>query len=367
MHPSPPTPVPTSPCSGRVLLLLLLSACAYEVPVDPDGPDILSTITGTVVASGVETLGPVAVLLFAADDPPPPVGTGSPASFAMVPASLFSGGGGLLSAPFVLSEIPDGDWIISGLMDVDGDFQPQLSSHAGATCGDHAGVYPVSATDSTPAVISIADGQRVDGVSVVLAAQYPTERPAFVFTADTVQQTAPQQVISLAATGIHSEVLELADPGTPCGVLFLVRFLDDDGDGVPDPHPTYGDAAFAAWPKIYLQYTGEGDVPLAAGESYAAEAVVSPLLWAGLGGPATAGVTLPTTALDAIFVPAALHTSPDGAQETVTAPNLPRGAWSVTVVLETGQTWTLPNEIAGFPPTIDGFDPTLQAGTLLVQ
>ena len=348
-------------------LLFLLSACDYKAPVDPDGPTIANTLTGTVVASGVETLGPVAVLLFAADDPPPPVGTGSPASFAMVPASSFSGGSGLLSAPFVLSEIPDGDWILSGLMDVDGDFQPLLSSNAGATCGDYAGVYPASAADTSPAVVSISGGQRIDELSVVIAAQYPTERPAFVFTAATVDQTAQQQGISLAATGIHSEILELADPGQPCGVIFLIRFIDDDGDGVPDAHPTYGDAAFAAWPKVYLQYTGEGDTPLEAGESYASEAIISPLLWAGLGGSIAAGTTTPSPSLDLFFVPAAAHTLPDGTVETVTAPELPRGAWSVTVVLETGQTWTLPNEIAGFEATSVDFDPTLQAGYLTVQ
>jgi hypothetical protein len=38
----------------------------------------------------------------------------------------------------------------------------------------------------------------------------------------------------------------------------------------------------------------------------------------------------------------------------------------VTVVSFTGQTWTLPNEVAGWQG-LEGFDPSTQAGYLLVQ
>ena len=73
------------------------------------------------------------------------------------------------------------------------------------------------------------------------------------------------------------------------------------------------------------------------------------------------------TQLTVSLLPAALHTLPDGTTETVSAPNLPRGAWSVTVVSPTGQTWTLPNEIPGFGVTDASFDPLSQAGVLMIE
>ncbi|MFT4976069.1 MAG: hypothetical protein ACI8S6_001964 [Myxococcota bacterium] len=69
---------------------------------------------------------------------------------------------------------------------------------------------------------------------------------------------------------------------------------------------------------------------------------------------------------DVYFVPGVQHALPDGTVELVTTPDIPQGAWSVTVVAETGQTWTLPNALAGYPATDVSFDPLLQAGVLTI-
>ena len=353
------------------MLTLLLSGCAYEAPVDPDAGVVLNSISGTVVVSGAEEAADMIILLYDANKPGPPNGTGTPVSFSTVPAEAFAGGDGLLSAPYIMSEIPDGDWILLGLMDVDADFHPLLTSNAGGTCGDYAGTYPVSATDLESAIISVSGGQLYDGVSVVVAAQYPTERPAFTMVegADSIDQTTPGASFSIEATGIHSELIELADPGEQCGVTLLSYFVDDDGDGIPDPHPVYGelsDLAFDAWPKVYIRYSEElNDVTLEEGSYYAGEVLLSPMEFKT--GAVPAGVPTPVQELELLFLGAVGHYYPDGSVETVYAPDVPTGAWEVTVVLETGQTWTLPNETALYPSTDGSFDATLQGGYLTIQ
>jgi hypothetical protein len=355
------------------MLSLILAGCAYEAPVDPDAEAVLNSISGTVVVSGADEASDMIILLFDANNPGPPTGTGSPVSFSTVPAEDFSGGDGLLSAPYIMSEIPDGDWLLLGLMDVDADFHPLLSSNAGATCGDYAGTYPVSATELASATVSVSGGQLVEGVPVVVAAQYPTERPAFTFVEgeDTIDQTSPVAIFSLQPTGVHSELVELADPGEECGVMLLTEFVDDDGDGAPDLHPVYGelsDLAYNAWPKVYIRYSEElNGVTFEEGEYYASEVLVSPFMSSTLGGPVTPGLPTPVTELDLLFLGAVGHYMPDGSVEAVYAPDVPTGAWEVTVVLSTGQTWTLPNETAVYPVTDSSFNSALQGATLTIE
>jgi hypothetical protein len=207
----------------------------------------------------------------------------------------------------------------------------------------------------------------------VAAAQLSTERPAFAFAAHAVSSTSTDLadlLFSLMSTGISTEALELSGPfdGTEaCDTAFWVLAMDADGDGAPDPHENPLLAAqgfYDMWPKVYAQYTGEGGPPLAEGESWASEAPLYPSFL--LTGEVALNTPTPLTELGAVFVPAALHTLPDGTEELVTAPNLPTGAWAVTVVSFTGQTWTLPNEVAGWQG-LEGFDPSTQAGYLLVQ
>jgi hypothetical protein len=84
-------------------------------------------------------------------------------------------------------------------------------------------------------------------------------------------------------------------------------------------------------------------------------------------GAVPAGVPTPVQELELLFLGAVGLYLPDGTVETVYAPDVPTGAWEVTVVLETGQTWTLPNETAAYPATDDSFDATLQGGYLTIE
>lgn len=351
-------------------LLIGLLGCAWTTPEDPEAPEVLNVVAGEVVVTGAPAVAPTYVLVFDADDPPPPTGTGSPLTFASVPAEAYTGAGaGVQGAPYSVSRIPDGRFLLTALLDADGDFQPLLGSNAGATCGDWVGAHLADLTTGTFAEVEVGGGERKDDVTVTVGVEMTTERPAFTLgTARVSQTTTETQLITLAATGVHSSILELADPfdGTdPCGTMFLFYAPDADGDGQPDPHPNPALAAAGAydiWPKVYLQYLGED---LAEGESWAAESVVYPLPL--LTGAVTLGVPTPVTSLDLVWVPAAIHTLPDGTEETVPAPGLPAGAWSITVVSITGQTWTLPNEIAAFPPADASYDPSTQGAALLVE
>jgi hypothetical protein len=354
------------------MLVLLLSACAYEVPYDPDGETINNVLSGSVVVSGTDELSDVVVLLFDANDPPPPLGIGRPVNFATVPASAFTGpGAGIQAAPWAITGVPDGDWLVSALMDTDHDFHPLLDSNAGTTCGDWVGAHVTDLTTGEIATIHVEGGVLMDDITVGIGIEVTTERPAFVFDTSTVDQNdAANQTFTLSSTGIHSELVDLADPydGTdPCGTMFLYLVPDADGNGFPDAHHNADYAAQGVpeiWPRIYLQYLGD-DVP--EGESWASEAVPSPTPY--FLGLAPLGVVTPVTSLDVVFAPAAIHTLADGTEELVQSPDqIPVGPWSVTVIqYGTGQTWTVPNEVADYGATRDDFDPSLQGGSLTVE
>lgn len=358
----------------RLLLppILLLAACEYQAPLDPDAEDVSNALSGSVLVEGVATPSDVYIFVFAADDPPPPLGTGSPVNFSAVPSATFTGAGaGLQSAPWTISQVPDGDWLVTALMDVDGDFQPLLTSNAGQTCGDYVGAHIGSLSEGDVQAVTVEGGELRDDITVVVATALTIERPAFRMVSSTVDQNAPGQTFTLDATGISSPLITLTGPfdGTdPCDTMFLVWAMDSDSDGAADPHPNAALAAAGAldiWPRVYLQYTGEGDTALDEGESWASEAVIDPT-------PVYTGDLLPgvpsvETTLDLFYIPAAAHTLADGSSETISAPNLPRGAWSVTVVQASGQTWTVPNEVAAFPALDSSFLPETQAAVLTVE
>ncbi|MDP2310510.1 MAG: hypothetical protein Q8P18_31115 [Pseudomonadota bacterium] len=354
-------------------LALLLSACAYEVPTDPDAPDVLNVLSGTVVVSGPADVADTILVLYDANNPPPPAGTGRPVSFATVPASAYTDpeAGGVRSAPWALTEVPDGEWLVSGLMDVDANFNPITTSNSGSTCGDWSGAYYTSLTSGTPAAISVEGGELLDGLTVSIGREVLTQRPAFVIavsdTTDATITTTFGEAFQLATVGVHSEVYELAGPydGTDtCDTAFWSYSTDADGDGVSDAHPNANLAASGAkdlWPRVYLRYNGETPE----GEFYGSEAVASSALF-GFGLPPVNTPT-PITTYDVLFPGAALHYFADGTSEAVAPADIPRGEWSVTVVQFTGQTWTLPNTLAAYPASDPSFDPAAQGTMLTIE
>ena len=150
-------------------LCLLATACDYQAPLDPNAPPALNALSGSVLLAADVPTADVLVLLYDAADPPPPAGTGSPLSFATIPASEFTGeGGGVQSAPFHLTRVPDGSFLVVAVMDVDDDFLPLLTSNAGATCGDWAGAHVADLISQEVAPVTVSGGAHIDQVTVLL-------------------------------------------------------------------------------------------------------------------------------------------------------------------------------------------------------
>ncbi|MEZ4318635.1 MAG: hypothetical protein R3F61_14065 [Myxococcota bacterium] len=407
------------------LWLLALVACDYEAPVLRDQPPVGNVVAGELVANGVAVPGDTIVLVYAANDPGPPVGTGSPVTLATVPAAAFTGeGAGIQSAPFTVTGLPDGSYLVQALMDLDGDFNPFDISVSGATCGDVAGAHLADLVSGTVAPVTVQGGENLDDVTVVLGTVVPIERPAFelpgpaaVDRQASLSPTTPQ-TFALASTAVHSAFglafpVDLpgpcpespAAPGfcdlaqlNPCDTAFWVHVVDADGDGLPDLRADLPPEAGIPniWPRVYLQYLGvpnadgTGFDPLPEGESWSAEAF--PFLAeigafaAGLipAPPVPFGPTVPMRALSVTWAPVAKHVHPGGAQTDQATGEafdlvdlrlgspldaVPPGAWSITVVAESGQTWRIPNALAlaGYTSQPEAFDPAGQAGVLVVQ
>lgn len=382
------------PSSSRVIgPALLAAACSYTPPVDPGAPAVLNGITGTVVLGADEPVDDVLVFLYDAADPPPPVGLGRPVTFATVPASAFTGDGvGMQGAPFSLTEVPDGTWLVSAIMDVDDDFFPLLDSNAGPTCGDWRGAHLADLVSLEVAPITVAGGRLVEDVTVLLAEEYTTERPAFTFADNTVEMgfllepelelaRLSELAFTVDSTGIDSDLLRLAGPdeATADCLTGLLVLVEPDAEGAPAPHWVYGaievpegnqaaqflqNNAYAVWPRVLAVYTGEGDTALAPGEMYVSEAIHDP---GAVARDWPVGQPFPVASLDLTFVPGVQHVLPDGSTEFLLDPTeVPQGEWAVTVVSITGQTWTVPNEVAAYPATTDDFDPLLQGARLQV-
>ena len=411
--------------SAVLLSLLALAACDFEAPVLEDAPPIGNVVSGTLLANGVDVPGDTMVLVYEAANPGPPEGTGSPITFATVPAAAFTGdAGGIESASYTLTGLPDGTYVLQALMDLDGDFNPFDISVSGATCGDVVGAHVTDLVTGSIAPVTVSGGELVDDVSIALGTVVPIERPAFAYAEQQVVDRAASldpmtpQTFSLTSSAIHTAFgldfpVDLTGPCpespalpgycdleqlAPCDVAFYVRVADDDGDGLPDLRADLPPEAGIPdiWPRVFLEYLGRpledgsGFEPLPEGESWSAEAF--PFL-AEIGAfsaglvptpPVPFGPTVPLRELSVTWAPVVRYTHPGGGtlneatgemfdlldlRQGAETDAIPAGAWSVTVISETGQTWTVPNAIAITEVSTqpDVFDPSSQAGVLVVQ
>lgn len=379
-------------------IVLLAVACSTAPPLS-DTPNVgPAVITGTIVVSGPESPANTMVLVYPADNPPPPQGTGRPLTFSTVPAAAFRSSGGVMEAEYSVSVdgIVEGEVLVTALMDIDENFYP-LPPFAevlgGATCGDFLGAHVGDLETGELAPVSIRQDELTEGVTILVAREATIERPSFVFQGGSpvlsreVAATGGLQTFRLASTPIAAiaprdgnpePILEITGPfdGTdPCDTSFWVTVYDRDGDGQPDPSPDFPPETglIDAWPQVILQYLGEIDddgvvqPTLEPGESWAMRSALFPgAVWFG---EVPLNQPTPLTQSEWIFVPAGLHTLPDGTTETVLDPTqLPAGAWSVTVINIAGQTWTVPNVLANVGSFLpDVYEPAGQAGAIILE
>ncbi|MFT4621790.1 MAG: hypothetical protein ACI8PZ_000442 [Myxococcota bacterium] len=291
----------------RILLPLLLAACAWDAPDNTNAqsaPPLDNVLSGVIAWPGGDDPEHSFVTVYDANNPGPPAGLGRPLTFATIPSSTFTTDtSGLKSATWAVGNLPDGEFLVNGLMDRDGDFSPLTGVLAGATCGDWVGTHVADLTSTNPGVITAEGGVEVDNLPVVLGAELSTERPVFQFVTDddgnmpAVERAigkqsganlllATQMRYRITPTGVDSNLTDdiavdlgppcQPDPSANCGVdaacsCDLATFsacdtalwmwtvdADDDGDLDLYPGETQSEAGFRdVWPRIYIEYIGE--------------------------------------------------------------------------------------------------------------
>ncbi len=355
------------------LWALSLTGCEWNPPLDQRAEEAGNVLAGELVVLRESEPANAFVLLYAAEDPPPPAGTGRPVNFAAIPAKAFSTNeAGLAAASWHLTGVEDGAWLIQALLDVDGDFHPGSSATGGATCGDlagaHVGPSVESPGDLSPAPVTVAGGSLEGNLSVLVSTEVPLERPAFFVDPSTPTVARAGGVFRLMSTAVKSPVLnfpQVWDPGAPsvCAVAFpMIVALTSPTDGsAPEVDP------INSWPKVYLEYQPE--TPLSEGERWLGQAFADPTaaLVAGIVTPGSGEIGL-VTELDLVFPGVVQHELPNGQVELVSEPNqIPAGNWSITVISPTGQTWSVPNELAAMGSTGAGWEPLGQAVGLVME
>lgn len=356
--------------------LALLASCGYQAPLNPNAPEFSNVITGSVVASDIEQTQPVIVYLAAADNPMPPLGRGRPLNFTTVPGRTFTENTqGVREADYTITGVPDGSYYLTAMMDLDRNFHYAAGTLAGATCGDVTGAYLDSLVNRLPTPLTVSGGELYEGTTVVLGSVSTSERPAFTVRegADTVQAggTPFSRVFSLDNVPIEAQYGEdislsfsgpwnSADPKN-CDTSMIFHVRDLDGDQQADPHPDYPPefGLFDVWPRVYLQWLGEpidtdgdnindsfdrGDVE--PGVEWVSEAVWLDSVFQGPAFTDNIGVPFRAPSGDFAFADIAQRVNLDGTADTIDDPTLiPGGAWAITVILDSGQTWTVPNEL----------------------
>ncbi|NBD13955.1 MULTISPECIES: hypothetical protein [Corallococcus] len=370
------------PCFAVALASLLVSGC--------EGPDVVPTadgrqntraarIEGSLVVQS-RARGNAIVFIYDATHPPPPQGSGRPKAFTVVPAgelfgaSLGDNSTGPFTAPFALSLVQPGRYLLRGFIDADTcrnvpqpchvpDFNPFYGVTAEPNAGDVGGgsVDPTTGATRILEVTTDADGwpQPLTGVSVSFSdtATVPFDRPAFQVAEPREFDTAttPTKLLTLSPQPLTGAV-DQRPPG------FWVQLTGTSRDGVPE-----------FWPRVIVRKLAEGVTGIvdendlnrdgvvdAEGVDYArlsggkdgkpdavvlaAGLVPGPLLDAlldGQGAPRPQPVFVPQ--LQVAIRAQALDARDPAAPAPLAA--VPPGRYSVTLLQSTGQTWRVPNEL----------------------
>lgn len=276
----------------------------------------------------------VVVLAFDRTRPPPPLGSGRPLASAVVPKAAFNAG----MADYLLRGLPTGRYEVRAFLDANDDFVPWFDSRNQPNAGDVGGGYLAlpQATLQEVAVDALAGVTTGIPVSIVDAATYATDRPAFAMTP--VQPVLPTST----SVSVQLDALSATTDALRVNGVFPIRWVDLDQDGYADDRN--GDGVRDVFPLVVaerLADQGEGLDP--AGIRTAG--IIDPSQFVALGFPAGDPTQVSATVLanrvQVTFVPFAVT----AAAPTTPIP-APPGRYRVTLINPRGQTWTLPNEMA---------------------
>jgi uncharacterized protein (DUF2141 family) len=305
------------------------------------------SISGQVILQGNPSIksGNLIVQAYLNDpnNPPPPVGPASPVRVQVLQASQVTATASGFTAPYQITGLPAGNYIVQALDDVDGNFAP-LDLLQTPTKADLTGAV----IDQTLRPLSIAvDTGAVTGQNVIMNPQ-PIGLDQPVFTVDATQGAAkmPADSVEPVRFGLQAQPFSfpLGAAAAPAFTISLVRdangaTVDSDGDGLPD-----------VWPRIFLVRLDPGDPTLqtqfqdpsnpghALTEVIPAAVDPTPFLPALLapGAPAT----ILTTRVPVIARPTLINaTNPDAKTRGPLQP----GNYRIVVLNETGQVWQIPN------------------------
>ena len=385
---------------GLALASVLATGCEPP-PVVPTADrrqnQHLSRIDGQVVVQS-RARGNAIVLLYDAERPPPPQGSGRPLTFTVIPAERLFGpasgdSSGPFTAPFTFSLVGPGRYLLRGFIDTDtcragaqpchgSDFLPWYGITGEPNAGDVGGAA-VDPVTRVPRVVEVAAGpdgtlEAVTGVSVSFSdsATVP-ERPAFQVVGDSrFDPAAGPKRLELRPLQVRDGVVDVRSPA------LLVRYVDDNNDGAPDDTNADGKVDHLdLTPRVVLRKLAEGpgltgaqrladendldrnglldteglEYPRADGapSDGLPDAVVlatllapDPALMDALRKPdGTPRMDpVPVASLGVLVLPRALDAR--APRSPVTLQSVPRGRYALTLVQFTGQTWRVPNELS---------------------
>ncbi|MFY0571035.1 hypothetical protein ACN28E_45380 [Archangium lansingense] len=401
------------PCSKSLVGLALASVLATGCEPPPVVPTAdqrqnqkLARIDGQVVVQS-RARGNAIVLLYDAERPPPPQGAGRPVSFTVIPAQqLFGpaepGSSGPFTAPFSFSLVAPGRYLLRGFIDADTclavaspchgpDFIPWYSITGEPNAGDVGGAA-VDPITRVPRVVEVAVGpdgvpQAATGVSVSFSdSNTVPERPAFRVEGGTsFNPTSGPKRLDLWPLQVNEGVVSI-HAHTP---TMLVRYVDDNADGVPDDADGNGQPEL--WPRVLVRKLADGeglsaaqkladendldrdglldavgtDYPRADGTSdglpdqvvLAATLAPDPALMDALRNPdgTPRMYPVPVSSLGVLVLPQALDVRNPLKREALKS--VPSGRYAITLVQFTGQTWRVPNELSPTLALEDGLPP----------
>ncbi|MEM7674916.1 MAG: hypothetical protein AAF449_02825 [Myxococcota bacterium] len=327
--------------------ILLAVACVGFVGCEPPEPGEplprTGIITGELIYSGPPptadpddgcpdrsaTRGNVVISLLDVGSPGP---TPSLANLVILPSSRLFGGAvsdGIFTADYTIPTVPAGTYELVAFVDFDGDFSPGLSFLTQPTAGDVLGAH-IDANTGQRRRISVAVDQNVEQVTIQIGQPVAVEPPAFALTS-TVRFSLNSGAarLRLDAVSVMRSALCLDAQRTS----FLVQYRDEDGNGMPEDADN--DGLLDVYPQITLRQL---DAP--AGETIIVTTAVDPAPYAerlGTGQPVL------TSSVEAMIRPVAVTVAPDGSTQPL--PGVPAGLFEVSVVLGTGQTWRVPNNL----------------------
>lgn len=367
---------------NRALMSICLTLLACEAPPVFPGADKRQNtqsgrIEGQVIVS-TAARGRVVLFLYDAARPPPPTGTGRPITFTVVSREAVFGAAlegdlGPFTAPFAFSLVAPNRYLIRGFVDSNDDFIPWYGVTADTTEGDVGGaaIDPVTRAPRIVEVAQTEEGLVIPALDVPVSfsdtARLPVDRPIFsvVGGMESITLSGTPRVIELQSTPIDEGVMKQPTPA------FLVRFIDDNADGMPDD--ANGDGIPEMWPRVVVRKIQQEGSPLidendldkngvvdASGESYehlvggddglpdvvvlAAGFDVTPIaasLVDAMGRVKTTPTPVPRLRL--VLQPRAFDATTPTAPQPLRA--VPIGRYAITVIQQTGQTWRVPNEL----------------------